>query len=102
MPHPRRSGEAGDAARRMREAVAVGRAKGVGLAAGYAENRLAFCDTLSAATPSSMSVDLERGHRLELPWLSGTVVDLGAALNVSTPVNQRIVEAHAPYVDARN
>jgi 2-dehydropantoate 2-reductase len=86
----------------MREAVAVGRAKGVGLAAGYAENRLAFCDTLSAATPSSMSVDLERGHRLELPWLSGTVVDLGATLNVSTPVNKRIVEALAPYADGRN
>jgi 2-dehydropantoate 2-reductase len=84
----------------MREAVAVGRAKGVGLAAGYAENRLAFCDTLSAATPSSMSVDLERGHRLELPWLSGTVVDLGATLDVSTPVNKRITLA--PYVDGRN
>jgi 2-dehydropantoate 2-reductase len=86
----------------MREVVAVGRAKGVGLAAGYAENRLAFCDTLSAATPSSMSVDLERGHRLELPWLSGAVVDLGATLNVSTPVNKRIVEALAPYVEGRN
>jgi 2-dehydropantoate 2-reductase len=86
----------------MREVVAVGRAKGVDLAAGYAENRLAFCDTLSAATPSSMSVDLERGHRLELPWLSGAVVDLGATLNVSTPVNKRIVEALAPYVDGRN
>jgi ketopantoate reductase len=30
----------------MREVVAVGRVKRVGLAADYAENRLAFCDTL--------------------------------------------------------
>jgi 2-dehydropantoate 2-reductase len=86
----------------MREVVAVGRAKRVGLAADYAENRLAFCDTLPAATPSSMSVDLERGHRLELPWLSGAVVDLSATLNVPTPVNKRIVESLAPYLHGRN
>jgi 2-dehydropantoate 2-reductase len=86
----------------MREVVAVGRAKKVNLTTDYAENRLAFCDTLPAAMPSSMSVDLERGHRLELPWLSGAVADLGATLNVPTPVNKRIVEALAPYVHGRN
>jgi 2-dehydropantoate 2-reductase len=82
----------------MREVVAVGRAKKVDLPTDYAEDRLAFCDTLPAAMPSSMSVDLEHGHRLELPWLSGGVLDLGATLNVPTPVNKRIVEALAPYV----
>jgi 2-dehydropantoate 2-reductase len=86
----------------MREVVAVGRAKRVDVAADYAENRLAFCDTLPAAMPSSMSVDLERGHRLELPWLSGAVVDLGARLNVTTPVNRRIVDALAPYMQGGN
>jgi 2-dehydropantoate 2-reductase len=82
----------------MREVVAVGRAKRVDLPTDYAEDRLAFCDTLPAAMPSSMSVDLEHGHRLELPWLSGGVLDLGVTLNVPTPVNKRIVEALAPYV----
>jgi 2-dehydropantoate 2-reductase len=85
----------------MREVVAVGRAKKVDLATDYAESRLAFCDTLPTDMPSSMSLDLERGHRLELPWLSGAVVDLGTRLNVPTPVNKRIVEALAPYVHGR-
>ena len=58
----------------MREVVAVGRAKGVALDADYAESRLAFCDTLPETMTSSMAVDMERGNRLEIPWLSGAVV----------------------------
>lgn len=81
----------------MREVVAVGCAKGVPLAADYAENRLAFCDTLPANMPSSMQIDLERGNRLELPWLSGAVVELGGALNVPTPTNKAIVDALGPF-----
>jgi 2-dehydropantoate 2-reductase len=81
----------------MREVVAVGKAKGVPLAADFAENRLVFCDTLPAAMTSSMQTDLERGNRLELPWLSGGVVELGAALGVSTPVNRVISDALALY-----
>jgi 2-dehydropantoate 2-reductase len=83
----------------MQETVAVARAKGVKLGSDYADNRLAFCDTLPAAFPSSMQVDLSRGNRLELPWFSGAVVDLGKTLKVSTPVNRKIVDALAPYVD---
>ncbi len=81
----------------MREVVEVGRAKGVPLAADFAENRLAFCDTLPATMTSSMQTDLERGNRLEVPWLSGSVVELGAALGVSTPVNLAISDALALY-----
>ena len=32
-------------------------------------------------------MDLERGNRLELPWLSGKVVALGKELGVPTPAN---------------
>lgn len=81
----------------MREVVAVGRAKGVSLGPDFAEDRLAFCDTIPAAMTSSMQVDLERGNRLELAWLSGAVVDLGAQLGVLTPVNSAIVEALTPH-----
>jgi 2-dehydropantoate 2-reductase len=63
---------------------------------GIAEDRLAFCDTIPATMTSSMQVDLERGNRLELPWLSGAVVDLGARLGVPTPVNAEIVRALMP------
>ena len=87
--------------RRIFEAVNVGRARGVPLAADFAENRLAFCDTLPPAMTSSMQVDLSRGNRLELPWLSGAVVDMGRALGIATPVNQSITEALAPYVHGK-
>ena len=85
----------------MQEVVAVARAKGVKLRSDFADNRLAFCDTLPASFPSSMQVDLSRGNRLELPWFSGAVVDLGKTFRVATPVNQQIVEALSPYVDGK-
>lgn len=81
----------------MRETVAVGRAKGVPLPEDFADGRLAFCDTIPAGMTSSMRTDLERGNRLELPWLSGGVVEMGRALGVPTPVNAAIVDALAPF-----
>ena len=80
----------------------VGRAKGVPLAAHFADERLAFVDTLPPGMPSSMQVDLERGNRLELPWLSGTVVDLGRKLGVATPANSRIGKELAPFADGKH
>jgi 2-dehydropantoate 2-reductase len=81
----------------MRETVAVGRAKGVPLPVDFAEDRLAFCDTLPAGMTSSMRTDLERGNRLELPWLSGSVVQMGKALGIATPANVAINDALAPF-----
>jgi 2-dehydropantoate 2-reductase len=74
----------------MRETVAVGRAHGVGLPEDFADTRLAFADTLPNDMTSSMYHDLERGRPLELRWLSGGVVDLGAAVGVPTPMNRAV------------
>lgn len=74
----------------MREVVAVGRAEGVKLAEDFADNRLAFCDSLPADMTSSMHRDLERGNRLEVRWLSGDVAERGCRLGVPTPVNRAI------------
>jgi 2-dehydropantoate 2-reductase len=82
----------------MREVVAVGKAKGVALSDAFAEDRLSFFDTLPPSVTSSMHHDLERGNRLELPWLSGGVADLGAQLNVPTPCNRVIADILSPYV----
>jgi len=54
----------------MREVVAVGRAHGV--------------------MTSSMHHDLERGNQLEVRWLAGGVVELGALKGVPTPLNRAI------------
>ena len=74
----------------MQETVTVGRALGVALPEDYAEQRLAFADTLPADMTSSLHHDLERGGRLEVEWLSGGVVQLGAQVNVPTPCNRAV------------
>jgi 2-dehydropantoate 2-reductase len=85
----------------MREVVAVGRALRVDLAADYAENRLVFCDGLPAEMTSSMHGDLERGNRLEVPWLSGGVVELGRPAGVPTSANRAISDILALHADGR-
>ena len=76
----------------MREVVAVGRAHGVDLAEDYAEVRLRFADEVAYDMTSSMHHDLERGNRLEVPWLSGGVVELGRQKGVPTPLNRAIAD----------
>ncbi|MBI3047167.1 MAG: 2-dehydropantoate 2-reductase [Acidobacteria bacterium] len=85
----------------LRETVAVGRAHGVNLPEDYAEQRLAFLDTVPADMTSSMHHDLERGNRLEVAWLSGAVVQLGQAVGVPTPANRTVWDILALYADGR-
>jgi 2-dehydropantoate 2-reductase len=72
----------------IREAAAVGRAHGVRLPEDFAEERMAFVDTLPATMTASLHHDLERGNPLEVEWLSGSVVELGAAVGVPTPIHR--------------
>ena len=81
------------------ETVDVGRARGVHLDPNYADDRLAFCDTLPAAMTSSMHGDLERGNRLEMPWLQGAVVALGRDAGIATPTNGFVEDVLSVYVD---
>jgi 2-dehydropantoate 2-reductase len=86
----------------MKETVAVGRAKGVGLPADYADQRLAFADTLPYDMTSSMHHDLERGNRLEVEWLAGGVVAMGAEVGVPTPANAAVWDILALHADGRD
>lgn len=74
----------------MKEIVAVGRARGIALAPDFAEQRMSFADSLPASMIASMYHDLQTGKPLELPWLNGGVVDLGAASGVPTPLNRAV------------
>ena len=85
----------------IRENVAVGRAHGVALPEDYAENRLAFADGLPADMTSSMHHDLERGSPLEVNWLSGGVVQLGAAKGIPTPANRAVCDILALHAGGR-
>ncbi|MCC7124773.1 MAG: 2-dehydropantoate 2-reductase [Acidobacteria bacterium] len=84
--------------RALDEALAVGRARGV-----------VFPDNLVAATQemvrnfppgskSSMLEDLERGRRLELPWLSGAIVRFGRESGVPTPTHEAINAVLQPFL----
>lgn len=69
------------------EARTVAAAIGIPLDADIVARQMTFVDTLPAEMRASMAIDLAQGRRLELPWLSGAVVRLGAAHGVSTPAN---------------
>jgi 2-dehydropantoate 2-reductase len=74
----------------MRETVAVGRALGVALPADFADQRLAFVDSLPDQMTSSMHHDLKAGKRLEVSWLSGSVAQLGERTGIATPMNRAV------------
>jgi 2-dehydropantoate 2-reductase len=83
----------------LAEVVAVARAQGVDLPADYADDRLAFVDTVPESMTSSMHGDLERGRRLEVEWLSGDVADRGRTLGVPTPANRAVADLLAVHAD---
>lgn len=85
----------------MREVVQVARALGVPLPSDYADDRLAFTDTVPASMTSSMHYDLEHGNRLEVPWLSGDVVERGAQLGLATPCNRAIFDILSVHSEGR-
>lgn len=84
----------------LRETVAVGRAKGVALADDIVERTLDWLDT-AHPLKASLCVDLERGKRLELEWLSGAIHRMGQELGVPTPVHSTVYAALRPYRDGK-
>jgi 2-dehydropantoate 2-reductase len=85
----------------MEEVAAVGRAAGVALpediAARFHRNFAALPPNVSG----SMYQDVVAGRRLELDGLNGTVVRLGEAHDVPTPLNFAVYAALRPYAGGR-
>ena len=79
------------------EVIAVGRARGVKLPDNALDSMLAFNTNAPATMKPSMALDLDRGNRIELPWLGGKVVELGRQLGVPTPVHSLMYAALKPY-----
>jgi len=71
-----------------REVVAVARARGIGLTEADIEKIFPIIATLGPAQKTSMLQDVEAGRPSEVELFGGTVVTLGAALGVPTPVNE--------------
>ena len=80
-----------------REVIAVGRAKGIALPADAEDKVVDFTAHAPPAMKASMAVDLERGNRLEVPWLSGKVVELGRHYGIPTPTHAMLYAMLKPY-----
>ena len=83
------------------EAIAVGTARGITFPADIVESTLAMIPNFPATSKSSMLEDLERGRRLELPWLSGAVVRLGKEVGVPAPTHQFITAVLTPFANGQ-
>ena len=77
----------------MTEVFTVGQAKGIALSDDTVSERLRGIDGMPADMRASMAIDLNHGRRLELPWLSGAVVRLGAELDIAVPANDFVCRA---------
>jgi 2-dehydropantoate 2-reductase len=80
------------------EVIDVGRASGVALPADALERIAEFTGHAPPNMKASMALDLERGNRLELPWLGGKVVELGRKLGVPTPAHSMMYALLKPYI----
>ncbi len=79
------------------EVVALGRARGVTLPQDLEARTLKAIGQLDADLKTSMLTDLEAGKPLELEWLNGAIVRLGAEAGLGTPANAEVFEALKPF-----
>lgn len=82
------------------EAATVGRARGVMLD-GAVERVMEAAGNLPSALRASQAHDLDAGRPLEVDWLSGAVVRLGAELGIPTPASAAVVALLAPWRKGR-
>ncbi len=81
------------------EALAVARASGVPVAETIVEDVAGAYAALPPQAKASMLEDLERGRRIELPWLSGAVVRIGRETGVATPIHAFITTVLKPHLN---
>jgi 2-dehydropantoate 2-reductase len=82
----------------IRESVAVARGRQVHLPQSAFDDTIKGLSALPPHAKASMLEDLERGRPLELPWLSGAMVRIGAEVGVDTPTHKLFVALLAPHV----
>ena len=81
----------------MREVDAVAATHGVSLGEEVIENNMALAYSFPPDTKTSMFQDLEAGRRLEIEYLSGTIVRLGREKGVETPIHRTAWVAIKPW-----
>ena len=81
------------------EGMAVAQARGVHVPSSTVDDVAEAYRALPPLAKASMLEDLERGRRLELPWLSGAVVRIGQEVGVPTPTHGFISAVLKPHVN---
>ena len=81
----------------MTEVAAVGRAQGIDLPDDTVEKLTVFIQKMPPAMKASQAIDLENGRRLEAPWLTGTVCNMGRQHGIPTPTNDALYAVIKPY-----
>lgn len=81
----------------MKETEKIARARGVRIGDHFLEGVLESLPGFDNKTRSSLYYDLVHGKPLEIEALAGTVVRLGAALGIPTPVNRAVYAALLPH-----
>jgi 2-dehydropantoate 2-reductase len=84
------------------ETALVARARGISLPETLMHEIRRMVEELPFHAKASMLEDLERGRRLELPWLSGAVVRLGREAGVPTPIHAFIATVLKPHVNGHS
>lgn len=79
------------------EAAAVARALDVALPDDAEARTWNTVESLPTAMRASMAIDLERGNRLELAWLNGTVERLSEERGLAAPHTRAVMTALAPH-----
>src|ERR1700694_3326416 len=80
------------------ETIDVGGARGVRRPADARERIVEITRHFPPGMKASMALDLDRGNRLEVPWLSGKVAELGRQLGILTPTHSMMYAMLKPYV----
>jgi 2-dehydropantoate 2-reductase len=83
------------------EAVELARAEGIAFDDGQIDRVIALVEKLPDGMKASLLHDLEKGGRLELPWLSGAVVRRSRAKGLAALSHAFVVAALAPYAEGR-
>ncbi len=80
----------------MQEIYQLGLAQGVKLPKDCIEMTMSILDSLPVSSTASMQRDMADGKPSELDQQSGTIVRLGKALDIDTPVNRFILDCLRP------
>lgn len=85
----------------LAETAAVGRALGIALDDDIEKTIWALAQEWPGKTRASTSVDLEKGHPLEIDWVSGAATRLAKKAGVATPINAALYAVLLPHKNGR-